>query len=50
MMQFMEDGRADDNRALKKFEETVMDRARKLGIEYERECFPSCSQWPITEK
>ena len=43
MMQFMERGREEDNRALEMFEQTVMDRARKLGIEYERECFPSCS-------
>lgn len=44
MMQFMEGGREEDNRALEMFKQTVMDRARKLGIEYERECFPSCSQ------
>ena len=44
MMQFMEEGRAEDNRALEKFKQAVMDRERKLGIEYERECFPSCSQ------
>ena len=41
MMQFMEEGREEDNRALETFQETVMNRARKLGIEYERECFPS---------
>jgi hypothetical protein len=44
MMQFMEEGREEDNRALEKFKQTVMDRARKLGSEYERECFPSCLQ------
>jgi hypothetical protein len=47
MMQFMEEGREEDNRALETFEQTVMDRARKLGIEYERECFPSCSQLTV---
>jgi hypothetical protein len=35
MMQFMEEGREEDNRALEMFRQTVMDRARKLGIEYE---------------
>jgi len=35
MMQFMEEGREEDNRALEKFKQTVLDRARKLGIEYE---------------
>jgi hypothetical protein len=44
MMQFMEGGRDEDNRALEMFKQTVMDRAQKLGIEYERECFSSCLQ------
>jgi hypothetical protein len=44
MMQFMEEGREEDNRAVEVFKQTVMDRARKLGIEYEGECFPSCFQ------
>ena len=49
MMQFMEEGRAEDNRSLEMFKQTVMDRARKLGAKNERKCFPSWS-WPITEK
>jgi hypothetical protein len=44
MMQFMEGGREEDNRALEMFKQAVMDRTRKLGIEYERECFPPCSR------
>ena len=47
MMQFMEEGRAEDNRSLENFKQTVMDRVGKLGIEYERECFPSCSQMAV---
>jgi hypothetical protein len=49
MMQFMEEGRGEDNRSLEKFKQTVIDRARKLGIEYERECFPSCSQLIVAD-
>lgn len=44
MMQFMEEGRAEDNRALEVFKQTVVDRARKLGFEHEGECFPSFLQ------
>ena len=39
MMQFLEEGRGEDNRALDMFRQTVTDRAEKLRIEYERECF-----------
>lgn len=35
MMQFMEGGREEDNRALETFKQTVIDRAQKSGIEYE---------------
>ncbi len=50
MMQFLEEGREEDNRALEMFKQTVMDRAQKLGIEYERECFFLLTTWQITEK
>ena len=39
LAQFMLEGRGEDNHSLEKFKQTVMDRARNLGIEYERECF-----------
>jgi hypothetical protein len=50
LMQFMEEGREEDKEALEMFGNTVKSRAKNLGIEYERECFPTCSKvWPITE-
>ena len=49
MMQFIEEGREEDSRALEMFKQTVLDRARKLGIEYERECFLSCSQLAVVD-
>ena len=45
MMQFMEEGREEDNRAAEMLKQTVRDRARNSGIEYERECFSSCSKF-----
>ena len=38
VMQFLEDGREDDIRALETFHQTVKDRADALGVEYNREC------------
>jgi hypothetical protein len=38
VMQFLEDGREDDIRALDMFRETVKERASSLGVEYKREC------------
>ena len=43
MMQFLEEGREEDNRALEMLKQTVEDRARNSGMVYERECFPVCS-------
>jgi hypothetical protein len=43
MMQFLEEGREEDKRALKTFRETVERRAENLGVEYEREQFSSSS-------
>ncbi|KAI0287634.1 hypothetical protein BC826DRAFT_745335 [Russula brevipes] len=42
-MQFLEEGREDDELALEKFEQTVKARAENLGAEYERELFSSSS-------
>lgn len=44
LVQFWQRGRTEDIRSLENFKQTVMDRAEKLGIEYEREYFPSFSQ------
>ena len=44
MMQFMEEGREEDTRAVEMFKQTVRDRVRNLGIDYERECFFVCSK------
>lgn len=38
MMQFLEEGREEDKHALTSFQETVAERARDSGTEYEREC------------
>jgi hypothetical protein len=43
MMQFMQEGRAEDKHALQKFRDAVKDRKQDLGIKYEREWFPPCS-------
>jgi hypothetical protein len=43
MMQFLEEGREEDKRALKMFRETVERRAENLDAEYEREQFFSSS-------
>ncbi len=40
VMQFLEDGREDDIRALETFHRTVEERASGLGVEYKRGCFP----------
>jgi len=49
IMQFMEERREGDNDALERFKRTVMDRARQSGIEYKRECFPSCLQLAVAD-
>jgi len=50
IMQFLEEGREDDKRALEMFQQAVKARAENLGTEYDRECFHQGQSFADTDK